>query len=97
VTGPRRRLALNLGEALAAQAVDREPIQHRLRIEKARSTVRMRYRWCGILSGWDWWVVDTASGTKLAVGWAWTEARMLVRLERAYKRVLDEIARDGAA
>lgn len=95
MTGPRFHVPL--ADALAAQAVDREQAQHRLRVEQARSQVVMRYRWRGFLAGYEWRVVNEVTGVKYAVGTGWTEARMLRRLERAYELVLDKIARGGAA
>lgn len=95
MTAAERRFALTWEEAVAQAARDAAVLAARLRAEQARMRLSLRERYCGLLSGWDWRVVDESTGETLARGHALTERAMHRRRYRAYLRLLD--AADGRA
>lgn len=96
MTAPRR-LAVPYGDAYARQALDRAQVQARLDAERTRSQIGLATGWRGVLRGHEGKVFHRGTGEVLARVWAFREARMLSRLERAYELVLARCAGDGRA
>lgn len=97
MTAPRRRLALDLGEALAAQAVDREQVRARLLDDQARDLIRPHlYDVPGAWLRLRWTVENDRTGEVLAEGRARSRRAAERRRYRAYKRELARYA-GGAA
>lgn len=94
MTGPRFGLTWDQANAQAAVIAERSAARRRAELARARIRPHLYD-----VPGWlrlRWTVENDATGEVLREGRARSQRAALRRRHRAYLRVLDEIARDGA-